>query len=310
MSEATTEIKEDVTTDADGGDVTTETATEKRGAADSVLSGGEGDDTEIKKDAQGHWPDDWREKLAGEDDKFLKQLKRLSSPEGLAKKTRSLEQKLSSGEYKRVLPEGATDEQVAEWRKEVGIPDKPDGYEMPKISGFEWSDDDKAIAKTYFEKVHGKNASPEVVSASMEWYAELQQQTEAKVYEADVKNKEETEDALRAEWGGEYRGNLALVKRFIDNDLPHGEEVAYARLPDGRRLIETPEFVKWISDNARATYGDGGILTGEGASAMANRKEEIQKIMRTDLPKYYEDGLDKEYSKILEREHASQKQSA
>jgi hypothetical protein len=299
MSEEVTEIEREVATEGD------EPATNSK--ATSVLDGGDEGGGEVK--GAPDWPEDWREKLAGDDEKFLAQLKRYASPQNFAKKTRALEQKLSSGEYKRQIAEGATPEEIAEWRKENGIPEKPDGYELPKVSGVEWSDDDKAIAQTYFEKVHGANASPGIVKASMEWYGELQLKHQAAEFERDSANKEKLEDALRSEWGPEYRANLTVMKRALEKDIPHGMDMAYARLPDGRRLIDSPDFCAWVTHQAREKYGDGGIISGQGAETLADRKKQIQTILREDPGKYYSDGLDKEYRDILEREHASQRRA-
>ena len=50
-------------------------------AGGSIVSGDdeEGADDGGEKPAVGEWPDDWREKLAGGDDKFLRELKRYGS---------------------------------------------------------------------------------------------------------------------------------------------------------------------------------------------------------------------------------------
>jgi hypothetical protein len=80
-------------------------------------------------------------------------------------------------------------------------------------------------------------------------------------------------------------------------------------LPDGRRLIDSPDFCAWVTQQAREKYGDGGIISGQGAETLADRKKQIQTILREDPGKYYSDGLDKEYRDILEREHASQRRA-
>src|SRR5687767_3918859 len=53
---------------------------------------------------QAKWPDNWRQEMTGGDEKELKQAERYLTPADVWKKTRSLEQKLSSGEYKAVVP--------------------------------------------------------------------------------------------------------------------------------------------------------------------------------------------------------------
>jgi hypothetical protein len=307
MSEDATVIEREDTGGAEGEELAPPAG---RQAAESLLNdeGGEADGKEVSAPAD--WPEDWREKLAGDDEKFLAQLKRYASPQNFAKKTRALEQKLSSGEYKRQLGENATPEEIAEWRKDNDIPDDVKGYELPKIPGHEWSEEDQPIVEDFLGHLHKANAPKGQAKAALEWYAGFQAQQEAQVFETDTDNRTKTEDALRAEWGPEYRANLSLMKRTFESDIPHGMDMAYARLPDGRRLVDSPDFCNWVTQVAREKYGDASIISGEGAAALADRKKEIEDTMRTDINKYWSDGLDKEYAQILEREHASQRRSA
>ena len=74
--------------------------------------------------------DDWRTRLAGGDEKELKRLSRFASEADVYKAYRELEKKKSSGELKQALSKDATPEQIAEWRKENGIPETPDKYDL------------------------------------------------------------------------------------------------------------------------------------------------------------------------------------
>ncbi|MGF7446190.1 hypothetical protein V7P28_21410, partial [Klebsiella michiganensis] len=82
--------------------------------------------------------------LAGDDAKYRKQLERYASPEALAKAHRELQSKMSSGEFRAAkLPENPTNEELARWRKDNGVPDKADDYLADLPSGIVLGDEDK-----------------------------------------------------------------------------------------------------------------------------------------------------------------------
>jgi len=104
-------------------------------AADATASTETSTDAAVSTDAgatdagstEATWRDDWRQQMAGEDAKALKQLERYNSPADVATALRAAQLKISSGELKSTLPGGATEQQVAAWRAENGIPTEPTG---------------------------------------------------------------------------------------------------------------------------------------------------------------------------------------
>mgnify|MGYP001569179510 FL=1 len=256
---------------------------------------------------QASWPDDWREKIAGGDAKFLGQLKRFTSFEAYAKSTKSLREKLSSGEYKRAgLPEDATEDEKAEWRKENGIPDKPEDYGIPEVKGHQWSDVDKTIAGDFLKDLHAADTPKPQAEAALKWYAKFQtQQAEARA-DLDRQSQMEREDALRAEWGPQdFRPHIKLAKdtfqddEFISPDLRTA--LAGARTADGRRLILHPDFTRFLAERGLERRGPAGLIGGEQGARMGGRIDEIRKIMNTDLDRYYSEGLDKEMAELQEK---------
>lgn len=248
--------------------------------------------------APADWPEDWRAKLAGEDEKVLKRLERMKSPKDVLKSWRALETKLSSGDVKATLPEGATEEQVAEYRKENGIPDTPEGYLEALPNGLVVGEDDKEAVNSFLESAHGKNASPEFVASALDWYYERQEETAAQQVTADREYKQQSEDALRAEWGNEYRANVNSVQAFLDtapvdeDGTPLKELLLGARLSDGTALGDNPLALKWLVGLAEAENPAGFVSPGAGgtqAESVEAEIAEIEKLMRTDPPAYYKD---------------------
>lgn len=213
---------------------TTSAATDKGGASTIVGSGGgDADKGAATAAAKPNFPDNWREILANGDDKRLTQLKRYSDPMAFAQKTWALEQKVTSGEYKAQLPAGATDEQVAAFRKEAGLPEKADGYvgglAMP--NGHVLGEADKAIVADFAEKVaHKGMMSQEHVNKTIAWYYGVVDAMHLKQEESDSNFKRESEDVLRAKMGGDFRPNINAVDNLVSRMGDVGEAFLDARI--------------------------------------------------------------------------------
>ncbi|HET7409683.1 MAG TPA: hypothetical protein VFJ13_05740, partial [Paracoccaceae bacterium] len=206
------------------------------GKAGTILTDG-GDADEGKAAAPADWPEDWRQRLAGDDKKALKRLERLGSPKDVMTAYRALERKVSSGELKTGLKEDATPEEVASWRRENGIPEKPEDYDTTLPDGLVIGEDDKPLVGEFLTAMHAKNAHPETVKAALAAYYRIAETQQAAQIEADRGFRREAEDALRAEWGPEYRPNVNAMGNFLDG-APAGlkERLLGARLADGKLL--------------------------------------------------------------------------
>lgn len=262
--------------------------------------------------APADWPDDWRQKIAGKDDKYLKELERFSSFDAYAKSQRALRQKVSSGEFKRSLPENATEEQLAEWRKENGIPEKAEGYQVTKVPGHEWTEADQPALGVLFQTMHDTNATQGQIDGMLGVYAQLLSATKQQQYDTDKSDNETCEDTLRAEWGGEYRGNMANAKALLNNAEKFDPELAGmlrdARTPDGRRVIYNPALWSWLAETAPDKIGASAHVPGGDGKTVAqnaSRKAEIEKIMNEDMSRYWRENLEPEYNEILRQEEAA-----
>lgn len=255
--------------------------------------------------APADWPEDWRQKLAGDDEKALKRFERYKSPQALAQAFRSLEAKMSSGDIKATLPADATEEQVAEYRKANGIPDKAEGYLDNLPNGLVIGDEDKELALSYLERVHGKNASPEIAHEALNWYYEVQEQQIAERAEQDKAYRTEAEDELRAEWGSEYRANINSIKAFLDS-APEGlsDLLSGARLSDGTPLAVNPQAMRWLLGMASEANPAGFVAPSNGASQIDSVNSEIaniEKMMREDRKSYDKNPeIQKRYLALLE----------
>jgi len=271
-------------------------------ASETIYSKSEEGEEESKTPAT--WPEDWRSKLAGEDEKALKALERYQSPEAVSKALLAAQSKIRSGELQSAeLPENATDEEKAAWREERGIPADPKGYELKSVFDVDYDDMDdagKATIDAFKGVFHETNVDNATAGKIMDVANQVVQQQLEQEATQDAELRDAVEDDLRAEWGAEYRGNIELNRQFLEGKFGDDwEQVFSARQPNGQRLSENPVFSRFVNEMARK---DGGtaLVTGESVAGknVAARIAEIEDIMKTDYSSYTP-AVREEYSRLL-----------
>jgi hypothetical protein len=254
------------------------------------------DDKGEKEFGAGKSEIDWRAQLAGDDKEALKRLARFPDQQTLWKSYRSLEQTISSGEYKKPLAENATPEERATWRKENGLPEKPDEYvaKLALPNGLVIGEAEKPVVAELAAVAHESNLDPKAFNGLVAKYYELQDQARQKQEDADAAFKLESEEALRKDWQGpDFRRNLTAVNNLIAT-WPEGlaSTVLAGRGPDGRKLGDNPAFIRQMAAlalelNPAATLVPAGT-TDAGKSVQA-RLDEIRELRRNDPNKYDQD---------------------
>lgn len=236
------------------------------------------------------WAPDWRLKIAGGDEKVAKTLERFATPKDIHNSWKALQQRLSTGELRSVLPKDAKPEDVAKWRTENGIPEKPDAYEMPE--GLVVGEADKAGVNEFLTAMHGANATPAQVQAGLNAYYKIKEQSIAAMGEADVSHRDEVQDTLRTEWGAEYRGNVNSINAFLDS-APKGikDKLLSARMPDGRAVANDPDMMRTLIAWAREINPVGTVVPagGDQTGAIETEIDKIRKVMREDRKAYDSD---------------------
>lgn len=198
---------------------------------------------------------DWRRGIAGDDDKYYADLQRFSTPLDYGNSFREAQQTIRSGNLKAALKDDATEEDVAAYRENNGIPAEAKGYLDNLPEGLVVGEDDKAIFEEFMGALHTKNAAPEVAHAAIEWYNGFAQREQDAIADMDNTHSTETNDLLRSEWGGDYRANLNLVTGLIASTF--GEEASdqllNGRYADGKAFMNDPNVLKGLAELARKT---------------------------------------------------------
>lgn len=283
-------------------DTPTEATQDAPAEADDLITKGASED-DSPAPAPATWPDDWRSQMAGDDAKVLKLAERYNSPADVMTALRAAQQKLSSGEYKSGPPEDAA--ALAEWRKEAGIPEKASDYDLNDLgNGLVIGEDDKPIIDHVLEAMHSQNATPEQVKSTVAAYYQAQEQMLNEQAEIDKADQTSTEDALRAEWGNEYRGNMNQLKGFLDS-APDGlgQLLLTGRLGNGKGIANDEAAVKWLLNTAKEINPMGTVVPagGDPSAKVSSEIADIEKTMRDDPDAYWkDDAKQKRYAELLE----------
>lgn len=297
-----------VDTKADAGKV----ADAKADAAKTIATDDKADAADADKGkAPPAWPDDWRDRLSGKDEKLLKRLTRFQSPENVFKSYVALENRLNAGELKEPLAEKATPEQTAAWREKNGIPASPDKYELKLSDGLVVGEEHKPLVDAFLKVAHDGNMRPEDVNRTVDWYFRSLDEAAQQKYEADVTFRLESEDALHQEWGQDYRGYVNAIASLLQERAPEGfaERFFSARTPDGRLLGNDPDTLKMLAQLAIDLNPAATVVPGSGqtsASQIEDRLGQIQKMLGDFQSDYYKEAggvgakIQAEYLQLLE----------
>lgn len=241
--------------------------------------------------AKGYWPEDWQTRVAKADEKRAKALGKFHSPEALADSYFALERRMSSGEFKPVLPKDPKPEEIAQWRKDNGIPDKPESYDLKdlKIPAA-----DKDIVAGFLKSAHETNMTPDQAKVAIGNYYTIQEQQSKARAQKDDEQRHSALDALNAEWGGSFRRNVNLIEGTVLSAFPEDVRslIKSARLPDGTALFNNVAALKGLASLA-LQLNPAGIVAPAGGGDLAKpalqEYKELQTMMREKRGAYNKD---------------------
>lgn len=214
------------------------------------------------------WGDGWRQHLAvgsTDSEKELKQLERYESPEQIWRKARELERRMSSGEFRTTLRKDATPQEVTQWRKDNGVPEKAEDYKITMPTGKNPPKDDDAFLAAFRKDAHEANYTQAQFDRAVgTFYGEVARQIEATT-EAEKKLEQAAEDKLRQEWGSDYRVNKAMAEALLSR-APKGfrDRFMNGYLDDHTPIKASPEAWKWLVQLEREINPAATVVPGAG----------------------------------------------
>ncbi len=244
--------------------------------------GGPGGEPTPAKPAEGFWKDDWRQQYAGQDVKRLKELERYASPKAALDGLFAAKQRIQEGSLIPALKKDASPDEVKAYRDSLGVPEKPEGYEI-KLSGDRTIDaDDKPLVDKLVAKLHGLHARPEIVNATVDAFLDIEESLLGEQEQSDTAALKATEDELRMEWGGDYRRNVAMINGLLDS-APTGVKDALlsARDSEGITLLNNPSIMRWLADVTRQVNPTATVVPGSNnpQAAISDELTNLKKMM-------------------------------
>lgn len=275
-----------------------------------------GTETDGKNVAQ--FPANWREEMAGGDEDILKVLQRYTDPKQAGKALREQQKALSSRKPEIQKPgKDATEEQIAEFRKASGLPLSADDYikNLSMPDGRSIGEEDKKLVSDFAKEV-GLSTEAGLSQAQFDkaisWYYRTQQAQMDQIATEDHNNRVLTEDALRQEFGADFRANINAIGTLFDG-APKGlkDRLLSGRMADGRRLGDDKDMVVFLSRLARDLNPAATITPANGQTPGAtvdSRIAEIEKTMANNPDAYWKDSAMRgEYTKLLQVREQSRK---
>ena len=234
------------------------------------------------------WPDEWRELALGEGhtDKDLNQLKRLKSPTDLTKAYLEAQKTIRKGLEPLTINDDSSEEDIAAYRKGVGIPDKIEDYKLEFSEKMQPSESDKETLDAFRQMAFEKNIPPAQAQAMLDWYETGQELQLQDIQEAALNFRTETSEALRQEWGGEYQSNINAIKTFMEGKLGESyTDLAHKQFADGTFLGDDPNFLKMIVGPATDHVGPNAIFSGDIQSKAADLEKRKDELLQMKISK-------------------------
>ena len=258
--------------------------------------------------AETSWPEDWRDKASGGDEKVKKILDRYASPKDIAKALVEAQTALRTrpAAKNEPFPEKGTEDEQRAWREQNGVPADIKGYE---IEGFDKLPDDlKQNYQGFLEEAHKRNMPASTVKEAVAIYRQMEQAATDKLVEEDITREETARDTLIDEFGGrvEFKRNVAMADNYVSARFGElGPLLMHGRLADGSKIGSNPEVIKFFVNLARDEGYAGDLVPdnpGAGGRSIDDRLSEIEALMRKDGGKeYWSDAkVQKEYNDLLQ----------
>jgi hypothetical protein len=257
---------------------------------------------------------DWRDRIAGGDAAFRKQLDRYTDEAAFGKAHREATNRLRNSSTIAKPGENATEEELAAYRKANGVPEKADDYltNLTFTDGRVLGDADKPAFNEFARAMHAINAPQEFVNRAVQWELDRQEQLAAQTAEQDRKYREEQQDYLAEKWGADKRGNINIIAPLLEQAGAGSvnEEGSLAslllagRLADGRQIGDDGRVIEFLSGLARR-FNDIETLTegSEPARAGESRLAELANLREKDPDKYWSKEIQDEELRLIDQQN-------
>lgn len=251
---------------------------------------------------------DWRARLSGGDAKSLERLSRYKTEGDVVKALFESQDKLRSRPDIPKLMDNATPEQVAEYRKAMGVPGDGtlDAYGIKAPDGYAMTESETGLVSDFVKLMHGKHAPVGQVKEAVDFYFRSQAAAEQQVAKLDIAKQKEWQTQLRDSMGRDFEPMVAAGEAFLTSHFAETpeikDELLNARLPGGGRLGDHPAFIGLISDLALQNgFTDRIEATAmeSGGKSLEQQQTELEKLQFSNPTLYNDPATQAKLDKII-----------
>ena len=245
--------------------------------------------------ATAEWPKDWRDRMAGGDVSLRRILDRFVNPAAVAQSWLNAERKIRSAAaaMPSELPVAATPEQMAEYHRARGVPDRIEDYDIALADGLVIGAHEMPLLTRWLAKMHAQHRTQIEVNGALNAYYEMREELATEQADKDREYKRGSEETLRTMYGGDFRRYMTAVDNLLTREFSRELRalIGAARLADGRLMFNHPDVVRWFVDRALED-GYPTVAGAEGASQASSIVDEITryKSMMADRNSEYHRG--------------------
>lgn len=201
----------------------------------------------------------------------------------LAKRAMDMRKRLSSSISKP--GENASEEEVAAYRKALGVPDKPEAYEFPDLpEGVDLTDDIKASRETWAGRFHALGISSDQAKALAKMVNDDDLAAQQAILDQDKAYSEEQEALLKKDWPGqEYEKNKAVANRAFEELASRAgvsiDDLKQIETKSGRFLMDDADMVRLFAALGREMGESrlGSVLSASDREQTEGRIAEVRK---------------------------------
>lgn len=257
------------------------------------------------KTTPGKWGETWRADMAGDNKEYLALLERMTDPSQVAKSLFEAQKKIREGKVGPQKPgKDATPEQHAEYRKAIGLPEKAEALveSMKLPDGRTLGEPDMAIAKAFADSAYGADMTQSQFNHAVGWYLKQVETEEANRTHTDQAAAIQGRDALRDEWGAEYKANINRVEALFGENKDLFNRIVGARDAEGRKIGNNPDFFKTMAAiHFEMSPMHTTVLSDNGTpTSVEQRLKELQGLATSNPDEYWSAKVQAEELKLID----------
>lgn len=247
---------------------------------------------------------DWRASIT--DPGMAEFAKRIASPADAVKIAFDLRK--ANGSMIKVPGKDAKPEELATFRKALGVPETMNGYTFEMPEGVEPSETDKAFQVRMAEVFHETGVPAGTAMAMNKAWNEMTAAAEAEAARLAKQGFEDAQAGLKKELGAEYEPSRQVANRALQT-FGGDELVSFLQdtVVNGHRLSDHPRIFKAFATIGRR-MGEADFIGAVSQDEKSTIQGEIDQLMRDNppgSPKYSDPKVQKRIRELSEQLHGT-----